>query len=175
MKSNYSPSKKGNLNLLVPGILTLILAAALLTFGLIITEKLVPLTATSSVTTVNETLTSVEGVGETVAGATKCGFKEFIVIAVTNRSTGYFINSGNYTYTSAGLIKSTTSNALVNNTNWNVTYSYDYGTSVCEDTNKTVVGLGTFADFWEIIVLAIVITIVISLLLIVFARRSSAR
>jgi len=37
--------------------------------------------------------------------------------------------------------------------------------------NKTVVGLGTFADFWEIIVLAIVITVVIGLLLVVFGGR----
>ena len=34
--------------------------------------------------------------------------------------------------------------------------------------NLTVHGLGTFADFWEIIVLAIVITVVIGLLLVVF-------
>ena len=34
--------------------------------------------------------------------------------------------------------------------------------------NDTIVGLATFADFWEIIVLAIVITIVIGLLLVVF-------
>ena len=34
--------------------------------------------------------------------------------------------------------------------------------------NATIVGMGTFADFWEIIVLAIVITIVIGLLLVVF-------
>jgi len=34
--------------------------------------------------------------------------------------------------------------------------------------NDTLVGLATFSDFWEIIVLAIVITVVIGLLLIVF-------
>ena len=34
--------------------------------------------------------------------------------------------------------------------------------------NATVAGLGTFGDFWEIIVLAIVISIVIGLLLTVF-------
>ena len=38
--------------------------------------------------------------------------------------------------------------------------------------NKTLVGLGTFADFWEIIVLAIVITVVIGLLLVVFTRKN---
>ena len=38
--------------------------------------------------------------------------------------------------------------------------------------NQTVGGLGTFADFWEIIVLAIVIAIVIGLLLVVFGGRA---
>jgi len=41
--------------------------------------------------------------------------------------------------------------------------------------NKTVVGLATFGDFWEIIVLAIVITIVIGLLLVVFGGRTGGR
>ena len=40
-----------------------------------------------------------------------------------------------------------------------------------EAANKTVVGLGTFADFWEIIVLAIVIAVVIGLLLVVFGGK----
>ena len=38
--------------------------------------------------------------------------------------------------------------------------------------NLTVTGLGTFADFWEIIVLAIVISVVIGLLLVVFGGGS---
>ena len=42
------------------------------------------------------------------------------------------------------------------------------GTEAYDAANKTIVGLGTFADFWEIIVLAIVITVVIGLLLVVF-------
>ena len=40
-----------------------------------------------------------------------------------------------------------------------------------EAANNTVVGLGTFADFWEIIVLAIVITVVIGLLLVIFGGK----
>lgn len=42
------------------------------------------------------------------------------------------------------------------------------GTDAFVAANDTLVGLATFADFWEIIVLAIVITIVIGLLLVVF-------
>jgi uncharacterized membrane protein YhaH (DUF805 family) len=91
MRSILKTQKKGQLSLIVPSILTLILAAAILVFGLIITEKL------------RDTATS--------------------------------------------------------------------GTDAFVAANKTVVGLATFADFWEIIVLAIVITVVISLLLVVFAGR----
>ncbi len=40
-------------------------------------------------------------------------------------------------------------------------------------TNLTLTGLGTFADFWEIIVLAVVISIVIGLLLVVFGRSGN--
>ena len=45
------------------------------------------------------------------------------------------------------------------------------GTEAYDAANETLVGLGTFADFWEIIVLAIVITVVIGLLLVVFGGR----
>ncbi len=48
----------------------------------------------------------------------------------------------------------------------------DSGTDAYAAANDTIVGLATFADFWEIIVLAIVITIVIGLLLIVFGGRA---
>ncbi len=45
----------------------------------------------------------------------------------------------------------------------------DPGTDAFIAANDTVVGLATFADFWEIIVLAVVITVVIGLLLVVFS------
>jgi len=47
----------------------------------------------------------------------------------------------------------------------------DSGSEAYEAANDTVVGLGTFADFWEIIVLAIVITVVIGLLLVIFGGK----
>ena len=85
-------AKKGNLGILVPSILSLILAAAILVFGLVITEKL------------------------------------------RDTTTGSDSNTA---------------------------------------ANKTIEGLGSFADFWEIIVLAVVITIVIGLLLVVFSGRKA--
>jgi len=83
--------KKGNLNLIVPAILTLTLAAIILVFGLVMLNELW---------------------GSTTAG----------------------------------------------------TEAYSAG-------NATIVGMGKFADYWDLIVLAIVITIIISLLLVVFSLR----
>jgi len=45
-------------------------------------------------------------------------------------------------------------------------------TTAYNAANDTIAGLATFADFWEIIVLAIVIAVVIGLLLVVFGGRS---
>ena len=83
---NLLKSKKGNINLLAPAIISLVLAAIILVFGMVMSQEL--------------------------------------------RDT------------------------------------QDSGTEAYIAANKTIVGLGTFADFWEIMVLAIIITIVIGLLLI---------
>ena len=48
-------------------------------------------------------------------------------------------------------------------------------TDAYEAANLTLVGLGTFADFWEIIVLAIIISVVIGLLLTVFGGSARRR
>lgn len=49
------------------------------------------------------------------------------------------------------------------------------GTDAYIAANATLVGLASFGDFWEIIVLAIVITIVIGLLLVVFGGGTRRR
>ena len=47
----------------------------------------------------------------------------------------------------------------------------DSGTEAYTAANETIVGMGKFADYWDLIVLAIVITVIISLLLVVFSMR----
>ena len=83
--------KKGNLNMIVPSILTLTLAAIILVFGLVMLDQL-----------------------------------------------------------------------------WDQT---DEGTEAYKAGNSTIVGMGQFAEYWDLIVLAIVIAVVISLLLVVFSLR----
>jgi len=47
------------------------------------------------------------------------------------------------------------------------------GTEAYVAANDSLVGLATFSDFWPIIVLAVVITVVIGLLLVVFGGKRS--
>jgi len=49
--------------------------------------------------------------------------------------------------------------------------STDSGTEAYDSANETIVGMGKFADYWDLMVLAIVITVIISLLLVVFSMR----
>lgn len=53
---------------------------------------------------------------------------------------------------------------------WDQTTS---GTEAYTAANETIVGLGTFADYWDLIVLSIVIAVIISLLLVVFSMRKT--
>ena len=45
------------------------------------------------------------------------------------------------------------------------------GTEAYSAANETIVGMGKFGDYWDLMALAIVITVIISLLLVVFSLR----
>lgn len=51
---------------------------------------------------------------------------------------------------------------------WDQTTS---GTEAYEAGNETIVGLGKFGDYMDLVVLSVVITVIISLLLVVFSLR----
>ena len=171
-------SKKAQVQTLAPAIIALIVAAFFLVFGLIINQSLrdtdvINQAVSSSVTdevedrVINETSINVNTVATSTTGA-----NSYTLDAVFNSTDDV---TANFTMDSAGgLVYSggAGSAANVNNTaDWSMNYSYKEGGDAYLNTNKTLVGLATFADFWEIIILAIVISIVIGLLLIVFAGR----
>lgn len=163
--------KKGNINLIVPSILVLTLAAILLVFGLLILDEVKEETAgieSHSVTA--EVVTQAELTASTaIANAGACQFGGLSVSSCSNGSAaGIVIASGNY---------SVGSNYINNLTNtfstasWYCNYTYTDGGEACRAANETIVGMGKFADYYDLIVLAIVITIIISLLLVVFSLR----
>ena len=175
-------SKRGQVQTLSPAILSLVFAAIVLVLGLVIQQEIRDtdvLTQVNSATVSNETLTTVSETGELVARSSAPGFNSLTVdkIYKTNATDNLTISSANYTVNSAtGRISfsspAASDAATINNSNWLVSsYTYKYGDEAWLSANQTIGGLGTFADFWQIIVLAIVTTVVIGLLLVVFGRR----
>jgi len=172
-------SKKAQVNSLAPAIIALLIAAIFLILGLIINQELRDadiVTQADSVTTLNETVSSVTEGGVDLATKGLQGANSFVVIYVANDSTtNTKIQPGNYTLSSDGTITFGSDSAddvlQFNNTDWDVSYSFSKGGEAWTGSNNTLTGLGTFADFWEIIILAIITTLVIGLLLGVFGGR----
>jgi len=163
--------KKGQVNTLAPAILALVFAAVVLVFGLVITQELRDVDVIKySATVTNESGCYINATGYTLGAEEGAKTDSFAITSVYNNTDGIIILSGNYTVdSSTGVVTNATS------TTWadvNITYTYQTGGEAWDSANDTIVGLGTFADFWELIVLAIVITIVIGLLLVVFGGRA---
>ena len=164
-----SISKKGQLDTLGPTVLALIFAAIILVFGLIISQELRDVEVVSVVDGVeaNETGGSITSSGYTLESSTAPAFASPSISAIVNATDGTTVSTGNYTLTG---------NVVYNATVWNwgdvnIAYTYTRGGEAYDAANQTIVGLGTFADFWEIIILAVIITIVIGLLLMTFGRE----
>lgn len=170
-------SCKGQVSSMGPAIIALVVAGVFLILGLVVIQELRDtdiIRKANSGSVANEVLTTVTETGEVVAGASSPGFNSFSVSAITNKTSATAIPSTNYTVSSTGRISFTSGDSLgINNSDWNVTYTYRYGDEAYTAGNETIVGLGTFASFWDIIVLAVIITIVIGLLIAAFGGRQN--
>jgi len=197
MRNISSLNRKGQVGNLAPAILSLVFAAIVLVFGIIMSESLGNIDAIKvSKSVTNESggaslgaTVYINGTNYTLAKENGEKTKAFTITAVwanwnqsngsqvaitATPTTGYNVSlvAANYTglYTDTGVLNNH-SIALYAFPNVSISYTYLDGDYAYEGANNTTHGLGTFADFWEIIVLAIVITIVIGLLLAVFGGR----
>lgn len=121
-----------------------------------------------SATLRNETLLNVTEAGKTVSGTANCNFEDFTIITVQNRTGGSVIQSGNYTTTSAGVIKFTGADTKWNNTAWNVTYSYSYAGTACNITNDLQTEIKNNTSIAGIVLTISLIGIVLAVLIGVF-------
>ena len=169
-------NKKGQVGAMAPAILTLVVAGIILVLGVIILQEMRDtdtFTKAISGTVSNEVITTVTETGENLAKATAPA-GVCTVTAVTNSTSATAIPSTNYTATNCNVKYSSVGNGQgFNNSNWNVTYTYTEGDEAYRGTNDTIVGLGSFGDFWTIIVLAIVASIVIGLILMSFGGKKA--
>jgi len=166
-------SKKGQVNAMGPAIIALVIAATFLVLGVIMIQETrdTDIVNEALLNTVgNETFSSVTEAGVATTYAGDLGFKDYTVLIVTNASGGETIPANNYT------VDATTGTVTAvgtphNNSDWNVSATYYTGDQAYRGANESIVGFQTFAGFFEIIVIAFVLAVVIGLLLAVFGGR----
>ena len=172
MRNLLLGKKKGQVGGLAPAILALVFAGVVLVFGIVMSQGITDSqdgTQTGNVTS-NETLVlgTTTGITTEIVSSNQCGYKSWSPTLVLNW-TGNETLAATTDYT-------VNANGSLSNVTWateyRVVYTYTWGGEACKAGNLTVVGLGSFADFWEIIILAIVITVVIGLLLVIFGGKS---
>ena len=163
-----SLNKKAQVQTLAPAVLALVFAGIVLVFGIVMSQELRDIdTLKSAASVANETGGYLNTTGYTLDSEVGSKTNNFAITEVWNVTT--ILLSGNYSVDSGtGVVSNASTTTYANVT---ISYTYDTGEEAWDASNNTVAGLGAFADFWEIIVLAIVITVVIGLLLIVFGGR----
>jgi len=173
MKGISSLSNKGQLNNLAPAVIAILVAGVFLILGLVMLQGI---RDTDIVSKANSHFFGNESInissqlsGANLVCATYPG-SACTISALVNRSTYTNVPSTNYTLTSSGC-HLTNESGPFGAMNLLINYTCTYGDEAWTSGNETVIGLGTFADFWEIIILAVVISVVIGLLLAVFGGR----
>ena len=132
------------------------------------------ITKANSASVVNETVLTVNQAGDSLSRATSPACQATI-IQVFNATSHTVIGSGNFTVTDCILFASNTVSGGFNNTQWNVTYDVTFGDTAFVSGNRTLVGIGSFGDFWTIIVLAVVAAVVLGIIFGLFGGMRGKR
>ena len=159
--------KKGiQLNQAFGAVLTLVLVAVLVIVAIVIFVTLATSFAgTDSVSVVNET--GINGTnGAILAGGLTCGFTTASIVEVNNGSNA--INTGNYSFTATTALINDTAGEF-NNTLWNVTYDYLWGTEACTASENITDEFGNYTSLIGLVGTIIFLGLVIGILVAAFA------
>lgn len=135
----------------------------------------------SSVTTETGELLSSNVTSATGVSVAKATLRDFAGVSITslyaNNYSGTYVllNSGNYTFSTAGVVKFTDASTY-NQTQVNVTYTYTYTTDTRSQDimNDTVTGLAETSNWFDIfIVITAMVVLILLTVIIVTAIRSS--
>lgn len=121
---------------------------------------------------VNESFT-VTTAGTAMSNSSNCGFANFAVSAVYN-STGYALNTGNYTVGAAGTIANASS-AVPYGTSWKATYSFTDKGSTCSASQTFTTQFANQIPLVGLVLTIVLIAIVIGVLVTSFFARSRNR
>ncbi len=167
-------------SMIFTGVSVFIVVGFLFIFGMIFLDDIFfSNVADSSQTVDNETFAwypdGIAVAGNSTAGT--CGASNFGLVVVTYSENYTIIDNNNFSLHSVtGVLTVNVTaegyTAYLSNVTLNVTYSYNYGAgAVCDAANKTYAGQGLFADYIDLMILAVIIAVIISLLLGAFAMR----
>lgn len=168
-------NKKAQLGGLQTLVMTLIVVGLVLGIGFLILEEFKALTNVYKGTVSGERILAVTRTGKTVAKNTssvEC-FNSFAVTSVINSTSATAIDAANYSYNAdTGLVYSIT-NGLYNNTNWNVTYTYQYGKGACTGITAAITAENKIPAWLSIIVILVIVGILLAIVFTVLPRYSS--
>ena len=166
--------KKGiALNQAFGAVLTLVLVAVLVIIGIVIFVSLsTSFAGTRAVTIGNETLIAVTEVGVLVSNSSLCRFGAFSVDIITNATDGVVVPTSNFTTSPNGLVSAFGSPGF-NNSNWNVSYGFTWGTEACTASDDMITQFATYPVLVGLIGTIIFLGLVIGVLVssFVFGRK----
>lgn len=154
----------GKIGKLTPLITVIIAVGILLGIGFMVLEEFQNNISTESGSANNETISALDNVtAQAVTNSGACGFNLFAVTTATNATGGEVISSGNYTTdASAGTIIATSDSSYIGE-DWNVTYTYQYGTGACEGVNATIGAINEVPTWLGIIVILAIVGILLAI------------
>lgn len=160
--------KGATLGDLYPAVLTIVLVVLVLGIGLFILSEMQTSISNDLTSVTNETITPTTA-GVSVAEVSECGASNFAVVIIQNATNGPVIDSGNYTFSSAGLLANTSAEFK---DAWNITYNYrgSGDATYCTAINTSVAGIAGLATWIAIIVVVLAAAIIIGLVIRSFAR-----
>jgi len=134
-------------------------------------------TRSGNTAVVNDTLTTVAETGENFDQYAYRGAVCNAVSSVLNATDGIVISSGNYTQTNCAIAFKTGGTVGFNNTNWKVTYTYNYledGSGAVSTINDTGNSIASVTDWFDIfIVIGAMVVLILLTVVIITSIRSS--
>jgi len=175
-------NKKGvSIGDLYPVVLTILLVGIVLGVGMFVILETSDAVVTTTQTVTNESVAAVTEAGVYVATSTYCGFHDFAVTSVINHTDVTLKETANYSYDAdTGRIwyEGGQLSDGVNNTDWNVTYTYTgqttaAGTGACAAMLTTNTGVGGLADWIAVIVVVLAAAIVLGIVISSFGKNQA--
>jgi len=175
-------SKKAQLGTLQTIVIALIVIGIVLGIGFMVLDEykdsVEDQTATTTITVLNETVTSVTEKAQYLANNISTNgiycYNSMAIILVENATASLVIDSANYTARSNGSIQFTGVDVLHNNTNWNVSYTFKRDNSgACEGVTKTIDATKKIPTWLAIIVILAIVGILLAIVFRVLPGRQT--